>query len=65
MDTDNKITPIEGTVYMDVAMTTEGAVKRSCDGTIVYLNAEAAASPCSTRGHDLLLKDTAHPVTIN
>jgi len=46
MDTENKITPIEGTVYMGVAKSTAGAVKCAlANGTIIYLSGEAAASP--------------------
>ena len=65
MDTEHKITPIEGTVYMGVAKTTAGAVKCAlADGTIVYLNSDAA-SGVAQEGKAYYSKDTAHPVTIN
>lgn len=65
MDTEHKITPIEGTVYMGVAMNTAGAVKCAlADGTIVYLNGEAATG-VAQQGKTYYSKDTAHPVTIN
>ncbi len=65
MDTDHKITPIEGTVYMGVAKTTAGAVKCAlADGTIVYLNGEAATG-VAQEGKTYYSKDTAHLVTIN
>lgn len=65
MDTVHKITPIEGTVYMGVAKTTAGAVKCAlADGTIVYLNGEAATG-VAQEGKTYYSKDTAHPVTIN
>jgi len=65
MDTEHKITPIEGTVYMGVAMTTAGAVKCAlADGTIVYLNGEAATG-VAQEGKTYYSKDSANPVTIN
>lgn len=65
MDTVHKITPIEGTVYMGVAKTTAGAVKCAlADGTIVYLNGEAATG-VAQEGKTYYSKDTAHLVTIN
>ena len=65
MDTEHKITPIEGTVYMGVDMTTEDAVKCALtDGTIVYLNGEAATG-VSQEGKTYYSKDTEHLVKIN
>ena len=65
MDTEHKITPIEGTVYMGVAKTTAGAVKCAlADGTIVYLNG-VAATGVAQEGKTYYSKDTAHKVTIN
>ena len=65
MDTEHKITPIEGTVYMGVAKTTAGAVKCAlADGTIVYLNG-VAATGVAQEGKTYYSKDTEHPVTIN
>ena len=65
MDTEHKITPIEGTVYMGVAKTTAGAVKCAlADGTIVYLNGTAATG-VAQEGKTYYSKDTDHPVTIN
>lgn len=64
-DTEHKITPIEGTVYMGVDMTTEGAVKCAlADGTIVFLNADAATG-VAQEGKTYYSKDTDNPVTIN
>lgn len=64
-NTDNKITPIEGTVYMGVAMTTEGAVKCAlADGTIVYLAAEPSTG-VAQEGTTYYSMDTDNPVTIN
>lgn len=57
--------PIEGTVYMGVTKTTTGAVKCAlADGTIVYLNGEAATGNAA-EGKTYYSKDTEHPVTIN
>ena len=65
MDTEHKITPIEGTVYMGVAKTTAGAVKCAlADGTIVYLNG-VAATGVAQEGKTYYSKDTEHKVTIN
>lgn len=65
MDTEHKITPIEGTVFMGVAKTTSGAVKCAlADGTIVYLNGTAATG-VAQEGKTYYSKDTANPVTIN
>ena len=56
---------IVGTVYLGVTKTTAGAVKCAlADGTIVYLNGEAATGNAET-GKTYYSKDTAHPVTIN
>ena len=56
---------IVGTVYLGVTKTTAGAVKCAlADGTIVYLNGEAATGNAEA-GKTYYSKDTAHPVTIN
>lgn len=56
---------IVGTVYLGVTKTTAGAVKCAlADGTIVYLNGEAATGNAA-EGKTYYSKDTAHPVTIN
>ena len=56
---------IVGTVYLGVTKTTAGAVKCAlADGTIVYLNGEAATGNAE-EGKTYYSKDTAHPVTIN
>jgi hypothetical protein len=67
MDPEHKITPIDCTVYMGVAKSTAGAVKCAlANGTIVYLDADAAASPgVAQEGKTYYSKDTEHPVTIN
>ena len=56
---------IVGTVYLGVTKTTAGAVKCAlADGTIVYLNGEAATGNAEA-GKTYYSKDTAHPVIIN
>ena len=56
---------IVGTVYLGVTKTTAGAVKCAlADGTIVYLNGEAATGNAA-EGKTYYSKDTEHPVTIN
>ncbi len=56
---------IEGTVYMGVTKTTTGAVKCAlADGTIVYLNGEAATGTAAD-GKTYYSKDTENTVTIN
>jgi hypothetical protein len=65
MDAENKITPIEGTVYMGVAKGTQGAQKCTLsNGTIVYLAADAATG-VAQEGKTYYSKDTENTVTIN
>lgn len=55
--------PIEGTVFMGVTKATTGAVKCAlADGTIVYLNSEAATGNAE-EGKTYYSKDTEHKTT--